>query len=207
MSERPGETAREVPELMVGSHRHNWWRIFFVECLQNVGVVIGLQLGVRASATGQWPMAIALLLGGAFASAWMIRTTESLKIGDPGAGREPERLTFANAVMFALGALGTAAYLLATPATWWPVDLALGVGIGVGVALVQGMAAAGSAAFSSRRSVMLHGLGFALAFPVTLMVIRLGAGLDFWAAVALVFPATVVMSGLIVSMDYQPLRP
>ncbi|HVE47775.1 MAG TPA: hypothetical protein VNA57_13635, partial [Acidimicrobiales bacterium] len=60
---------------------------------------------------------------------------------------------------------------------------------------------------SSCSSVILHGLGFALAFPVTLILIRLSAGLDFLPALALVFPTTAAMSGLIVFMDYQPSRP
>ena len=112
-------------------------RAFLWECLQNLPLAGGIVYGLSFTARDELVLAAICILGGAGASAILIRLSEPKISGDR---PEPWRVSAANFASFALLMLATAAYLAATEPYWW-LDVVVGGTTGAVASAVQAFAA------------------------------------------------------------------
>lgn len=164
----------------------------FWEFLQNVPLVAGFILSLHFGGRGQWPAAVACLVGGSVAGALVIATTESKKVDGH---REPPAVMLANAAVMSLLALGLTLYLLADWSNW-RIDLLGGGLVAVALSAVQSKAA--------KEPIGLgHTVAFALAFPLALIAIRFFTTfLPPWVTIVII---TTLVTVIITVIDYGPI--
>ena len=176
-----------------------FWQILFWETLENWPLIAGLAFTVRSLSTN-WPLALACLVISTALGAIAIHFTESKKYSNQPTFKE----SAINFVVFTLLAVIFLFYYAPGDTWWtnWVTDLGLGALVGIGLTLGE------SLGWSSTATLKTHALAMAIASALILVALRFLYRLQpLGLMIAVATGVTVVVSAIIVWIDYWPIKP
>ena len=159
------------------------------EFAQNLPLITGFMLALRYWQQGQALVAIICAVISSIVGSLIIRLTEANIVDKP---REPLSVTMTNMVIMSLLMLIIILYLTA-PWSNWKIDFIVGGLAGVVLASAQNLAA-------KKRIGIGHMMAFALAFPLTLISIRMLTGI--LPIVGTILLLTLFITVIISLIDY-----
>lgn len=182
----------------------NFVWVLVVEYIQNVPFMVGVVAGLSSLRRGvpwwEWSL---MFVGGSFASAVLISSTEWLKVmATTRVAKRPNRFRMLRmGLIFSVACGLLVVYFILTSPLENPslVDVAFGILIGAATAIVQARNSI------SPRLVALHALSFAVTGGSMVALIRWSAEVaPGWQMLAWISWLTLMMSILIVLFDYVP---
>ena len=164
-------------------------KIIAWEFVQNLPLVTGFILALRAWQRNQYAGAIAWVIAGSLVGALLIRLTETRIVA-----RRPEPLpvTLVNIAVMSLLMIAIISYLAAGWSSW-QIDLLVGGAAGAALAIAQNLAA-------RKRIGVGHLLAFVLAFPLALIGVRALA--NTLPILVVVLSITITVTVIISFIDY-----
>jgi hypothetical protein len=177
-------------------------KTFTLELIANIPVWMGFMIAAKLlyESKNHWWQSILILFASAVVTSAIIIWAEPLKLNQSTPGTLYLDQVLEMAAVFTLVGLPFLWYVQATASRSWKTDLALAGLIGLMLTLGEGLVMQ----VSDVRILLLHSLSMAVAAGVTLPTIRLLTHKTWLIAISGVLVVTVLVSGLIVAVEYVP---